>query len=197
MSVCAKIGKDVTYNCNNRSVAGIEQRLVLINESDLLASGITFDTILPNSLITQIDLLPQKIGYEIQGIKQIMNYTNSLVADENSEDGVKHMITGVKFYDPSEEIRNEINKYIAGAKVYAVLERKWKGIDNKHAFLFFGLKFGLMISELKDESADGLITISLSTPGKFKEPYLPHIYRNVDYATSLTTFNNKFSTVTP
>lgn len=193
MSVCAKIGKDVVYDCNNRSVQGIEQRLVLINESDLIASGITFDVLLPNSLITGITLVTGKIGYEIEGIKQIMNYSNSLVADDNSEDGVKHSITGIKIYDPSEDIRNEINKYIAGAKVYAVLERKWKGVDNEHAFLFFGLKFGLMLSEMKDDSADGVISISLSTYGKFKEPYLPHIYRDTDYPTSLTTFNNKFS----
>jgi hypothetical protein len=193
MSICAKIGENIVYDCNNRSVQGIEQRLVLINEADLLASGITFDAVLPNALITGLELVTGKIGYEIEGIKQIMNYTNSLVADDNSEDGVKHSITGVKIFDPSEEIRNEVNKYVAGAKVYAVLERKWKGIDNKHAFLFFGLKFGLMISEMKDDSADGVITMSLSTPGKFKEPYLPHIFRDTDYATSLTAFNNKFS----
>lgn len=190
--ICNKVAEDILYDCDNRPVAGIEQRLVLINEADLPASGITFDATYPNALITGIALKPGKVGYEIQGIKQIMNYTNSLVADEASEDGVKHSITGIKIFDPSEEIRNEINKYVAGSKVYAVLERKWKGIDNKHAFLFFGLKFGLMISELKDESADGIIQISLSTLGANKEPYLPHIYRDTNYATSLTAFNNKF-----
>lgn len=190
--ICNKVAEDILYDCDNRPVAGIEQRLVLINEADLPASGITFDATYPNALITGIALKPGKVGYEIQGIKQIMNYTNSLVADEASEDGVKHSITGIKIFDPSEEIRNEINKYVAGSKVYAVLERKWKGIDNKHAFLFFGLKFGLMISELKDESVDGIIQISLSTLGANKEPYLPHIYRDTNYATSLTAFNNKF-----
>jgi len=194
-SVCSKISKNVLFDCNNRPVEGIEQRLMLINEDDLIASGITFDTTYPNSLITQIELLPSRIGYEVQGIKQIMNFTNSLVSDDNSVDGVKHSITGIKIFDPSEEIRNEINTYVAGAKVYAVLERKWKGVDNKHAFLFFGLKFGLMITELKDDSATGVIEMSLSTPGKFKEPFLPHIYRDTDYDTSLTVFNNRFSTM--
>lgn len=190
--ICNKVAEDILYDCDNRPVAGIEQRLVLINEADLPASGISFDSTYPNALITGIALNPGKVGYEIQGIKQIMNYTNSLVADEASEDGVKHSITGIKIFDPSEEVRNEINKYVAGAKVYAVLQRKWKGTDNKHAFLFFGLKFGLMISELKDESVDGIIQISLSTLGANKEPYLPHIYRDTNYATSLTAFNNKF-----
>ena len=193
--ICTKISKNVVYDCNNKPVQGIEQRLLLINKQDLIASGITLDATYPNALITQIELLPNRIGYEIEGIKQIMNYTNSLVADDNSSDGVKHSITGIKIYDPSEQIRNEINKFIGGAEVYAVLERKWKGVNNEHAFLFFGKSFGLMLSEMKDDSADGVISISLSTPGKFKEPYLPHIFRDTDYETSLTAFNNRFSTM--
>ena len=191
--ICTQISKDIIYNCNNKPIAGIEQRLVLINRADLDTLGITLDTLLPNSLIKGLALKAGKIGYEIQGIKQIMNYTNSLVADENSDDGVKHSITGIKIYDPSETTRDEINKYIGGAEVYAVLQRKWKGVNNAHAFLFFGKEYGLRISELKDESIDGVIQISLSTPGSAKEPYLPHIYRDIDYATSLTAFNNKFS----
>jgi hypothetical protein len=192
-TLCSQIGADILFNCNNKPVAGVEQRLVLINRPDLDALGITLDETYPNSLITGIELKTGKIGYEIQGIKQIMNFTNSLVTDEASFDGVKHSITGIKIYDPSEITRDEINKYVGGAEVYAVLERKWKGVDNAHAFLFFGKSFGLIISELKDESVDGIIQISLSTPGNAKEPFLPHIYRDTDYATSLTAFNNKFS----
>lgn len=188
--LCNKISENVLYDCNNRAVAGIEQRLVLINENDL--HSLTFDALLPNALITQILLKAGKKGYSIDGIKQIMNYTNNLVAEETSTDGVRHSITGIRIYDPSEKIRNEINKYISGAKVYAILERKWKGKDNKYAFLFFGLKFGLSISELIDESARGTIVLSLSTLGANKEPFLPHIFRDTDYATSLTAFNNKF-----
>jgi hypothetical protein len=195
MEVCATMGADILRSCDNKPVAGIEQRLVLINEHDLLASGITFDATLPSSLITQLALVAAKTGYEVQGIKQIMNYTNTLEAPEDSDNGVIHSIAGIRVYDPSEQTRNEVNKFIAGAKVYAVLERKWKGADNAHAFLFFGLKFGLELSELSDSSNenDGTIVMTLSTPSGFKEPYLPHIYRDTDYATSLTAFNNKFA----
>jgi hypothetical protein len=193
MSLCARLSNDIAVSCNNRPVQGIEQRLVLINKQDLLISGITFDADFPNSLITQISLLPDTTGVMIEGIKQIMGYTNSLVADDTSADGVSHSITGIKIMNPSEDARDEINKLIAGAEVYAVLERKWKGVDQAHAFLFFGLNFGLSLSEMKDDSGDGVITISLKTPGKFKEPFLPHIFRDGNYATSLTAFNNKFS----
>jgi hypothetical protein len=193
--ICAKIGQDILRECDNKPVLGIEQRLVLINTEDLPATGITFDTTLPSSLITQLQLATGKTGYEVQGIKQIMNYTNSLEASEDSDNGVIQSLAGIRIYDPSETIRDEVNKFVAGAKVYAVLERKWKGTDNKHAFLFFGLKFGLELTELTDNSNenDGTIVMTLSTPSGFKEPYLPHIYRDTDYATSLTAFNNKFA----
>ncbi len=195
MDICAKIGQDILRFCDNKPVKGIEQRLVLINTDDLPASGITFDATLPSSLITQLQLATGKTGYEVKGIKQIMNYTNSLEASEDSENGVLHSIAGIRVYDPSETTRNEVNKFIGGAKVYAVLERKWKGENNAHAFLFFGLKFGIELTELTDSSNenDGTIVMTLSTPAGYKEPYLPHIYRDTDYPTSLTAFNNKFA----
>ncbi len=194
-SVCAKISKNIVRNCDDKPVAGMEQRLVLINCDDLPASGITFSADYPNSLIEAISLNNGKTGYEVTGIKQIMKFSNALEVNDEGENGIPHNITGIRFYDPSEEARDEINKFIGGARVYAILETKWKGIENKYAFKFFGIKFGLEISELTEASAenDGTVVMSLKTPNGFKEPYLPHIYRDTDYTTSLTTFNNKFA----
>lgn len=194
-SICAKISKNIVRNCDDKPVAGMEQRLILINCDDLPASGIDFDANYPNSLITAINLNGGTTGYEVQGIKQIMKFSNALEKNDEGEDGVPHSITGIRFYDPSEEARDEINKFIGGARVFAVLETKWKGIENKYAFKFFGLKFGLELSELTEASAenDGTVVMSLKTPNGFKEPYLPHIYRDTNYTTSLTTFNNKFA----
>ncbi len=199
MDFCEKISEDILRNCNNVAVKGIKQRLILINTDDLPYTGVSFDPALPNSLITQLQLLDGKRGYEIKGIKQIMKFSNSFENPEDAESGLVHSLTGIRVNDPSEIIRNEINKFIGGAKVYAVLERKWKGVENKHAFLFFGLKFGLTLSDFSDASDenDGTIVMSLSTPSGYKEPHLPHIYRDTDYPTSLTAFNNKFSNMKP
>lgn len=195
MDICEIIAADILHDCDNVPVAGIEQRLVLINTADLPASGITFDVATPSTLITAIALTAAKTGYEVQGIKQIMNYTNSLEYTEDSENGIIHAINGIRIYDPSAEGRDEVNKFIRGAKVFAVLETKWKGLLNATAFKFFGLKFGLELKELIDNSNenDGTIVMSLGTPSGFKEPFLPHIYLDTDYATSLTAFNNKFA----
>ena len=194
-NLCARVSDDVVVDCDNIPVGGIEQRLILINVDDLTSAGITLDVTNPTSLITGLELLPSKVGYEVQGIKQIMKYTNAAEIPEDSFNGMKHQLIGIKFFDNSEEARTQINKYLAGAKVFAVLERKWKGPDNKYAFLFFGMKFGLELAELVDNSDenDGTTMISLATPSGFKEPYLPHIYRDTDYETSKTAFNNKFA----
>lgn len=169
-SVCAKIARDIQRNCNDKPVAGIEQRLVLINCDDLPYTGLNFNAVHPNSLIESIALKAGTIGYEVQGIKQIMNFTNSLEKNDDGEDGVTHTIAGIRFYDPSEEAREEINKFIGGARVFAVLETKWKGVDNRYAFKFFGLKFGLELSELTEASKenDGTVVMSLKTPNGFK-----------------------------
>jgi hypothetical protein len=195
MSICEKLSKDIVRDCANPPIKGIDQRLIIINEKDLPASGITFDATFPSALITQIGLLAGTTGYEVEGIKSIMNFTNSFENPEDAESGLGHSIAGIRVNDPSEEIRNEVNKYIAGQKCYAVLERKWKGTENKYAFLFFGLKFGLELTELADSSNenDGTIVMTLGTPSGYKEPFLPHVYRDTDYDTSLATFNNKFA----
>jgi hypothetical protein len=195
--ICAKISSDVVVNCDDIPVGGIEQRLVLINVDDANQAGFTFDATNPTSLMTAIELLPNKVGFEIQGIKQIMKYTNAGEIPEDSFNGVRHQIVGIKFFDNSPAARTQVNKIIAGAKVYAVLETKWKGEDNKSAFKFFGIKFGLELAELVDNSDenDGMTVISLATPTGYKEPYLPHIYLDTDYATSKTAFNNKFAGV--
>ena len=134
MSICDKLSENIVRDCANPPVKGIQQRLILINEQDLPASGITFDATLPSALISQLALTAATTGYEVEGIKSIMNFTNGFENPEDAESGVMHSIAGIRVNDPSEENRNEVNKFIAGQKVYAVLERKWKGPENKHAF---------------------------------------------------------------
>lgn len=195
MPPCEIITADVLHDCDNVPVAGIEQKLILINYDDLLASGITFDVTTPSTLITDIALEAGKTGYLVENIKQIMNYTNSLEYTEDSENGIIHSINGIRFYDPSASGRDQLNKLIRGAKVYAVLETKWKGTDGESAFKFFGLNYGLELKELIDNSNenDGTVVISLGTPQGFKEPFLPHILLDTDYDTTKTAFDNKFA----
>ena len=196
MSCTTKLSVSILRDCDEPNVAGIEQEILLISVDDLLASGITKDVTTPNSLLTDIACESGTQGYKIDGIKQIIRYTNSFVTSEDSLNGVKHMIEGIRIYDQSQEARDQINRLIAGGRFFAVLERKWKGVDDDDAFLFFGIEHGLELLDLSDASNenDGCTVISLGTPEGFKEPYLPHVLLETDYDTTKAAFDLFFAT---
>ena len=193
MSICAKISQDVAFDCDNPPVSGIEQKIILVNRDDI--ENVVYDATSPGELITDITLKTGTTGYEIQGIKQVMGYSNTLVTEENSLNGVTHSIDGIRFYDPSVESQKTINDFINGANVVAIVEKKWKGVDSANSFKVFGLVHGLEITDLTDNSRenDGTSVITLSTPSGYKEPKVPHQLLETDYATTKTAFDNKFA----
>lgn len=185
------------FDCDAPPIAGIEQKLVLINVEDVTS---IVDAVAPlnKSQITDIILAATKTGYEVQGVKQVLNFTNSLDAPETSSNGVIHSLS-LRVFTPSVEARAEINNFIQGSKVFAVVERKNKGTDKVDAFLFFGQRHGLILSELTDDANenDGTIGLVLSTPPGLREPFLPKVYLDTDYATSKTAFDNLFEAAGP
>ena len=191
---CANIANDILQDCANIPVAQYEQRVLLIPASVLPASGITFDGTNPNSLITAIALASSETGELIEGImnKTWINGGNTFVNAADASPGFIHQLNGIRILDPSQEKRDEINKLATGgATVFAVIERKWKGTASLDAFLFHGVKYGLVIPDggIIDNSNenDGAIVITLQTPEGFKEPNLPHVFVDTDYATTVTT----------
>jgi len=191
---CENIENDILQDCANKPVANYEQKVLLIPASVLAASGITFDVTNPNSLITALALTTSATGELIEGImnKTWISSGNTFVNPTDGSPGFIHMLNGIRILDPSQEKRDEINKLATGgATVFALIERKWRGTSSLDAFLFHGLKFGLTIPDggIIDNSNenDGAMVITLQTPEGFKEPYLPHVYLDTDYATTVTT----------
>ena len=189
---CDELGADILQDCTNRPTAHLDQRVLIIPSSQLPASGITFDGTRPDSLITAISLSSGS-GYLIEGIQQ-KNWVNHGNTYSNSADqsaGMIHHLNGIRILDPSQEVRDEVNNLaFGGAPVFAIVERKWKGTSSLDAFLFFGLKFGLVIPDggLVDNSNenDGAMVITLQTPEGLKEPNLPHVFVDTDYSTTQT-----------
>lgn len=195
MSLCASIASDVLKACGlDKPVMGIEQNLVLINEEDLPLAGITFDATNPNELITALALAATKTGFLVEGLKQIMNYANTFESPDDAESGVIHTIAGIRVQQNTVAAHKFINDLINGARVYAVVESKWKGTDNANAFRFFGIKYALELKEMTDSSNenDGVAVLTLGTPNGFREPFRPHILLDTDYDTTKTAFDNKF-----
>ena len=60
---------DITFDCINAPIGGIEQNVVLINKDDIDITATTIDA--ANRLqVTGIQLKPGKKGYKLTGIKQ-------------------------------------------------------------------------------------------------------------------------------
>lgn len=194
MSCVTALSQDILRDCQNPPVAGIEQKIVLISRSLLPRTGITKNATNPNELLDAITLTSGQ-GYIIEGQKQHLTYTNPFDVSADQRNGMKHTIAGIRWYDQTPAGRQQLNKLMAGENVFGVLERKWKGASSAHAFLFFGIEYGLEISEGNENAEEngGLALISLATPGDYQEPYLPHILLDTDYATTKTAFDNGFA----
>jgi len=191
---CLEIENDILQDCSNKPHPNLEQKVLLIPSSLLPASGITFDGTYPNSLITALALTSAETGKLIEGImnKTWINNGNTFVNPADGSPGFIHQFNGLRLLDPSAEKRDELNKLATGGStVFGIVERKWRGTSDLDAFLFHGLKFGLVIPDggIIDNSNenDGAIVITLQTPEGFKEPYMPHVYLDTDYATTVTT----------
>ncbi len=191
---CTELENDILRDCSNQPVANLEQKVLIIPDSLLPATGITFDGTNPDSLITALALDTGTTGKLVEGImnKTWINNGNTFVNPADGSPGFIHMLSGIRILDPSQEKRDEINKLAtSGATVFALIERFWRGDSDLDAFLFHGLKFGLVIPDggIIDNSNenDGALVVTLQTPEGFKEPWLPHVYLDTDYATTVTT----------
>lgn len=199
MGICSKISRDLLADCASSPTVGIEQWIVLINRSDIAANGLVFDPLLPNSLITAINLRPGTTGYLFgseNSSKQVISVGVSVEVPDTDNNGFRHTISGIRISDPSELGVDELNKIVFGVDVIAIIETKYKGTENKYAYQVFGINQGLTItadSARNSNENSGVFILNLATPANATEPYAPAIYRNTDYSTSQTTFNNKFA----
>jgi len=183
---------DMLFDCANAPVGGIEQNVILINKDDIDVVSTVTDA---NNevLVTTLQLKAGKTGYKLTGVKQSNGKAWEVVKKENAPDKYKHTFTGVIF-NPSAENKQQAAALAKGAKYVAVVEQVWKGEDNKDAFEILGLKSGLEIATMTNNSKenDNMIMFELSSADGFEEPTMPQNLLDVTYAATKTLFNNKF-----
>ncbi|WP_462250433.1 hypothetical protein [Ekhidna sp.] len=197
MSCTEKIAADILRDCdNNPPVKGLEQNLLIINWEDLAKSGISLDASNPKELIDGLTLNSGTSGFLFEGIqsKQNIKHANEFVTNENTQNGLRHILPELIWADNSKAGRAELNKMKNG-RFYIISERLWKGADSADAFLFYGYLIGLEMVIVSDESNenDGLPVVTFQTPEGFYEPNVPHLLLDTDYATTKTAFGNKFA----
>ncbi|MFL9845456.1 hypothetical protein [Flavobacterium rhizosphaerae] len=183
---------DITFDCANAPVGGIEQNVILINKDDIDVTTITTDAT-NDMVITNVSLKSGKTGYKLTGVKQSNGKAWELVKKENAPDKFKHTFSGVIF-NPSAENKLQAANLAKGAKYVAVIEQVWKGTESKDAFEVLGLSSGLELSTMTNSSKenDNMIMFELASADGFEETTMPKTYLDGDYAATKTTFDALF-----
>lgn len=189
-----KLTADITFDCLNAPIGGIEQNVVLINKDDIDVTATT--TSATNRLqVTHIQLKPGKTGYKLTGVKQANGKAWELVKKENAPDKFKHTFSGVIF-SPSLANKTQADNLSKGAKYVAVIEQVWKGAANADAFEVLGLTSGLELTTMTNSSKenDNMIMFELSSAEGFEETTMPKTYfaDQETYAIRKALFDNAF-----
>ncbi|MGV4404928.1 hypothetical protein ACQ1PF_07850 [Ornithobacterium rhinotracheale] len=193
MAVCInKLEKDIEYNCESPSVAGIEQNVLLINREDIdwAASRAT------GNEVTSLVLKSTKTGYIFSGKPKHVKVVSKPVIDENGVNGYQHQLS-FRVYQNTKEDYAMIDSLVKGANLVAIIERKQKGEQSKSAFEIVGWYNGLTISGdsegLNVHENDGTYLLSFATADGEKEPKSIMKWLQTDYATTKGKFDAKLA----
>ena len=183
---------DLLFDCDNRDLQGIETNLVLLNRNDIDFATSTVDGTNPK-IIDSLVLKSGKIGYTLQGIKQLNSFLAEVVPNDQGLNRWRHNLNA-RVFNLTAAARQQIDLIADGANLVAVLEKKWKGAAQAHAFIVLGWGTGLEIAEGSENSNenDGSFVMRLASSELALEGEGPKNYLDTDYATSSTAFGNKF-----
>lgn len=185
---------DIAKDCNVKPVGGIEVNVVLIPFASIDKANSSIDAG-NNLLIEEIITLSGTSGYFVEGVKQSQGASFEMVKKEDSFDMYKHTFSGVVL-TPSVANKKSLSEVASGSRYVAVIEKKWKGVSDADAFEVLGWDSGLEIQEMtwNTKESDGIIKFVLANADGYEEPEMTRNFLDTDYATSKTTFNNKFAT---
>ncbi|WP_417351277.1 hypothetical protein [Flavobacterium alkalisoli] len=184
---------NITFDCANAPIAGIEQNVILINKEDIDYTNVTLDTTNP-TLVSNLQLKPGTTGYLLTGVKQSNGKAWELVKKESAPDKFKHTFSGVIF-NPGAANKLQASKLAMGAKYVVVIEQVWKGEGSADAFEVLGLKSGLELSTMTNNSKenDNMIMFELASVDGYEEVTMPQTLLDGDYAATKTAFTNLFA----
>lgn len=189
---CSPLAAGILQDCSNPSIAGLEQNIVIVNYSDINKATCTFDT--NRNKCTLFKLKSGKVGYNIEGVKQVNGVMSELVLIDLATNKFKHQLT---FMVPARTAANlqAIDLITNGTNPFViVVEKKFKGAANAEAFEIFGFEQGLYAatSTFDSKTNAGQVTITLSSLAGQEETRSGLILLETDYATTKTRFDAKF-----
>ena len=191
MSCDPKLGGDITFDCTDKPIQGLERKSLLINRSSIDWAAITKDP--TGTIITSLPLLAGETAYVVDNIKNLNNATSTFVVGD-ADNGHKHAFTG-RFYNVDAAALANINSFQDEGEFVLITETKYKGSDMQSAFKIFGLDVGMKMSEgVYDANANkGAYTFTLSNEDGMEEPTAFYIWLETDYATTKPRFDAKLA----
>lgn len=184
MSNCGKLTAGIDLNCLVPLVGGNDDRLVLINKSDIVSIG--RNTVNPQ-IVESITLVasPAAKAYAFQGKNNSIDSKTDLVKTRYA-DNYNHEVV-FRVFEDGPDVKLQIEALPKG-RFIAILQKNYRGTADKAAFEVRGLDIGLECTVLTKDDSDadtqGAYVITLSSPDTFKEPHLPANLYITSYAAS-------------
>lgn len=190
MATCGKISSGYTFDCSNPPLAGVKDKLVLVNYDDMENATITKDNSNPE-LWTDVVLASGVTGYLFEGRNSSIEPQAQLIKGAYS-DSYEHQVM-FKVFGNSATVKETLEKLVNG-RVVAFLENNHKGTTGNSAFEVYGAEAGLIVSEMKrvvtSQDTQGSYEITLKSSEKSRESHLPATLFKTDYATTKTIFDS-------
>lgn len=194
---CAVVLNNLLYDCENKSVGGIVQKIKLINRCDIEADDWTLSASMsPTACGHSIAFTgtdPATLnGVEVQGIpgKRLLNAGFN---SSNTEYGW-YYTHFVNLFNQglTEQTLCNIKAFGEGADVIAIVEQNGKGTDNLDAFLVFGWDTGLKLGDMTFDSNEnnGNSIIPLTSLDPDLERFPPLRLLMTDYVTTKAFFDS-------
>lgn len=186
-----QMSADILNDCTDSVLGGIEVNVLIINDDEIKRQSTVFNATNP-LLMTGFALKTAKVGYLLEGVKQVNVLKDSLVQKERTSNKYKHTFEFV-ILQPTVANRNTLHK-MNGGKFVVIVEQKYKGKTLTEAFAVGGYDAGMEIqtSEWSTNENDGNIAVTMTSVDGNEEPK-PHLTLLItDYAATKTLFDNKF-----
>ena len=187
-SACGGIDLGADYDCADPIVAGVDQRLILIDK-DVYDSAVVTHDVTIESLITDIVLTGTgDAGFAFQGIRRSLNPQSAFVPATVTV-GYDHQVT-FQIFEVDQVQKDNIEK-LGLSKVVAIVQNMNAVGNGDSVFEVFGKDVGLEMQAgamriNADIETNGSYTIDLKTSDESgKEPKLPTSWFDTDYATTL------------
>jgi hypothetical protein len=188
-----ELDRDFLFDCENPPLQGLTDVIALVNFNDIDRTATTFDSN-NGQLCTSFVLKAGKRAYRLEGYKLANSALASLVVKEApSVNAFLHTIGGVGVTVDAEQL-DALAKMALGAKLVAVVERKFKGANQESAFMIFGYDSGMELATADYSSNEnaGTFPFTVANATDEEEPKPQRIWLDTDYATTLAAFEALF-----